>query len=122
MWLNVSENEQNVTKKLNEMSLDIREVLTTLNHFNEKFTDTNKELKEIKDTSKENQIALQKLNLDVNTHDSDIKEVKDDVEIIFSKFRERDKKTDNDRKWLVGTVISVVVLFISIIGLIININ
>ena len=118
----MSDNEQDVTRKLNEMSLDIREVLTTLNHFNEKFTETNNELKEIKETSKENQINLQKLTLEVNTHDSDIKEVKNDVEIIFEKFRHRDKKTDNDRKWLIGTVISVVVLFVSIVGLIISIT
>lgn len=113
-------NEQDVTKKLNEMSLDIREVLTTLNHFNEKFTDTNKELKEIKDTSKENQIELQKLTLDVNTLKNDSTDTKKDVEILFGKFRDRDKKTDNDRKWLIGTVISVVVMFISLIALIIS--
>ena len=116
----MSENEQDVTRKLNEMSLDIREVLTTLNHFNEKFNDTNDELKEIKETSKENQINLQKITLDVNTLKGDNEDTKKDVEILFGKFRERDKKADNDRKWLVGTVISVVVMFVGLIGLIIN--
>ena len=117
----MSENEQDVTRKLNEMSLDIREVLTTLNHFNEKFNDTNDEIREIKETSKENQLNLQKITLDVNTLKNDNEDTKKDVEVLFDKFKERDKKTDNDRKWLVGTVISVVVMFVGLIGLIMNI-
>ena len=117
----MSDNEQEVTSKLNEMSLDIREVLTTLNHFNEKFNDTNDEIREIKETSKENQLNLQKITLDVNTLKNDNEDTKKDVEVLFDKFKERDKKTDNDRKWLVGTVISVVVMFIGLIGLIMNI-
>ena len=117
----MSDNEQEVTSKLNEMSLDIREVLTTLNHFNEKFNATNDEIREIKETSKENQLNLQKITLDVNTLKNDNEDTKKDVEVLFDKFKERDKKTDNDRKWLVGTVISVVVMFVGLIGLIMNI-
>src|SRR5690625_5134387 len=97
------------------MSLDIREVLTTLNHFNEKFNATSDEIREIKETSKENQLNLQKITLDVNTLKNDNEDTKKDVEVLFDKFKERDKKTDNDRKWFVDTVISVEVMFFGII-------
>src|SRR5699024_899635 len=114
-------NEKEVTSKLNEMSLDIREVLTTLNHFNEKFNATNDEIREIKETSKENQLNLQKITLDVNTLKNDNENTKKDVEVLFDKIKERDNNTNNDRKWLVGNVISVVIMFVGLIGLIMNI-
>ncbi len=105
---------------LTDISLDIRQIMTTLEHFDEKFKGTQKDIEGIKTNAEKNQKDVQELGLKVNTIKGENDETQKDVEILFDKFRQRDRKSDNDRKWLVATSISVVVMFITLAGLIVN--
>lgn len=111
---------EKLTEKLNDMGLDIREILTSMKHINKQFEATNEEIREIKKMSRENQESVTELKLELSKVENNTSENTDDIGNIYTKFKERDRKMDNDRKWLIGTVISVVLMFISLITLIIS--
>ncbi|GGA30931.1 hypothetical protein [Psychrobacillus lasiicapitis] len=48
---------------------------------------------------------------------NELKNAKEDIQILFNKSRERDKKADTDRKWLIGAIISVAGLGLTVLGL-----
>ncbi len=106
-----------LNKTLNNISLDIRQIMTTLGHFEEKFKGTQKDIESIRESTKDNQEDVQELTLKVNTIKTENVDTKKDVEILFDKFKHRDKKSDNDRKWIIGTVISVVLMFVAVASL-----
>lgn len=109
-----------LTKVMTEIGLDIREIKTTLSHFGEKFDDVQKDISEVKIATSETEHEVETLKLKMNTVEIQSADTKEDVGILFNKFRERDKKSDTDRKWLIGTVISVVALIITLISFFIN--
>ncbi|MET3658404.1 hypothetical protein [Sporosarcina psychrophila] len=111
---------EKLTGVMTEISLDIREIKTTLSHFGEKFDRVQQDISEVRNTSKENEHEIETMKIMVNTIEHRSTETKEDVQILFRKFKERDTKGDNDRKWLVGTVITVVALGITIISFAIN--
>ena len=51
---------------------------------------------------------------------TELNNVKDDVQILFRKSKEREIKSDADRKWLVGTMIAVLGLGIALLNFLIN--
>lgn len=109
-----------LTKVMTEISMDIREIKTTLFHFGEKFDGVQREISDIKTETKENALNIDKLKIKLNTIEVQSKETKDDVEILFRKNKERDLKSDADRKWLIGTIITVAGLVIAFISLAVN--
>lgn len=111
---------EKLTGVMTEISLDIREIKTTLSHFGEKFDRVQQDISEVRNTSKENEHEIETMKIMVNTIEHRSTETKEDVQILFRKFKERDTKGDNDRKWLIGTVITVVALGITIISFAIN--
>lgn len=120
----VAENQEKLIEKLTgvmtDIGLDIREIKTTLSHFGEKFDRVQQDLSEVRITSKETEHEVEALKIKMNTVEIQSTDMKNDVGILFEKFRERDKKSDTDRKWLIGTVLSVVGLTITFITFIIN--
>lgn len=114
---NGNELVKELTKVMTEIGLDIREIKTTLTHFGDKFDTVQKDLDGIKEESKGNVHEIDKLKLKVNTVEIQSKETKDDVEILFRKNKERDLKSDADRKWLIGTIITVAGLLITVVSL-----
>lgn len=108
---------EKLTDALTTIGLDIREIKTTLSHFGEKFDRVQQDVNEVKIGTKENEHEIEAIKLKSNTHDNEIQETKKDVQILFQKFKERDSKSDADRKWIIGTIISVVLLGIAVINL-----
>lgn len=104
---------------LNQISMDIREIMTTLAHYERKFDDAQREISELDETSKDNAHEVSKLNLKINTIESDKRSLTDRVSNLEDNLQERDKKSDADRKWLVGTVIAVIGLAATVLSLII---
>lgn len=49
--------------------------------------------------------------------ESDLKNAKDDIQILFNKSKEREMKADSDRKWVFGAIISVCGLGLTVIGM-----
>lgn len=111
---------EKLTDALTTIGLDIREIKTTLSHFGEKFDRVQQDVNEVKIATKENEHEIEALKLKSNTLENEMQDTKKDVQILFSKFKERDSKSGADRKWLIGTVISVVLLGIAIINLVIK--
>lgn len=108
---------KDLTKVMTEISLDIREIKTTLSHFGEKFDRVQQDLSEVRIASNETEHEVDILKIKTNTIEIQSGEMKDDVQILFDKFKERDKKSDTDRKWLIGTVIAVAGLTVSIVSI-----
>lgn len=52
-----------------------------------------------------------------STTTSELSNVKEDVQILFRKSKEREQKADADRKWLIGTMITVVGLGIALLNI-----
>ena len=48
---------------------------------------------------------------------TELKNAKEDIQILFRKSKEREQKSDTDRKWLIGTIISVFALGLTVIGI-----
>ncbi|PUB12634.1 hypothetical protein [Paenisporosarcina sp. OV554] len=48
---------------------------------------------------------------------NELKDAKDDIQILFRKSKEREQKADSDRKWVVGAIISLCGLGLTVIGL-----
>lgn len=115
-----SELVRELTKVMTDIGLDIREIKTTLSHFGEKFDRVQNDIAEVRIATNENEHEVETLKLKMNTVEIQSADMKTDVGILFDKFKERDKKSDTDRKWLIGTVLSVVGLVITFITFIIN--
>lgn len=111
---------RDLTKVMTEIGLDIREIKTTLSHFGEKFDDVQKDIAEVKIATNETEHEVETLKIKMNTVEIQSADMKSDVGILFDKFRTRDKKSDTDRKWLIGTVLSVAGLTVTLITFIIN--
>lgn len=117
---NANELVKELTKVMTEIGLDIREIKTTLTHFGEKFDRVQNDISEVRIATNETEHEVEALKIKMNTVEIQSGDMKSDVQILFDKFKERDKKSDNDRKWLIGTVISVAALVITLITFIIN--
>lgn len=111
---------EKLTDALTTIGLDIREIKTTLSHFGEKFDRVQQDVNEVKIYSKENEHEIEVLKLKGNTLETEMKDTKKDLKIVFDKFKERDDKSNIDRKWIIGTVVSVALLGIAIINLVIK--
>lgn len=51
------------------------------------------------------------------TTSNELKDAKDDIQILFGKSKEREQKADADRKWVIVTLISLFGLGLTVIGL-----
>ena len=111
---------EKLTDALTTIGLDIREIKTTLSHFGEKFDRIQQDVNEVKIAAKENEHEIEALKLKSNTIENTMTDTQKDVQILFTKFKERDSKSDADRKWIIGTIISVVLLAIAVINILIN--
>lgn len=111
---------RDLTKVMTDIGLDIREIKTTLSHFGEKFDRVQNDIAEVRIATNETEHDVEALKIKMNTVEIQSVDMKNDVGILFDKFKERDKKSDTDRKWLIGTVLSVVGLVITFITFIIN--
>lgn len=52
-----------------------------------------------------------------STTATELKNAKDDIQILFNKSKERERKADTDRKWLIGTIIAVVGIGLTVLSL-----
>lgn len=116
----MTENQNHFIEKLTDaltvIGLDIREIKTTLSHFDEKFDRVHQDVYEIKGNAKKNEHEIEIMKLKNNTLENKIQDMEKDVQILFGEFKERDSKSVADRKWLIGTIISVVLLGIAVIN------
>jgi len=117
---NANELVRELTKVMTGIGLDIREIKTTLSHFGEKFDGVQKDIEKVRIATNETEHDVETLKLKMNTLEIQSADMKTDVGILFAKFKERDKKSDTDRKWIIGTVLSVVGLTVTVITIVIN--
>lgn len=52
-----------------------------------------------------------------STTATELKNAKEDIQILFRKSKEREQKSDTDRKWLIGTIIAVVGLGLTVLSI-----
>lgn len=57
------------------------------------------------------------LKISHTTTVNEVKDAKDDIQILFRKSKEREQKADADRKWVIGAIISLCGLGLTVIGL-----
>lgn len=117
---NGNELVRELTKVMTEIGLDIREIKTTLSHFGEKFDTVQKDIEKVRIATSETEHEVETLKLKMNTVEIQSADMRGDVGILFAKFKERSKKSDTDRKWLIGTVLSMVALVVTLISFVIN--
>lgn len=111
---------QKILDAMQALSIDNAEIKATLKHIDSKFDRVNADIQELKIATNEaaNDAEIAKNN--TIRLETEVKEISKDTDRLFEKFRERDKKLDSDRKWLLGTVIAVIGLFITIVSFMIN--
>lgn len=125
-----------LNETLGTISGDVREIMTRIGHMEERFNIYQEEIKEIRDTTKHNEKKFNELESTQNVvisrgkslesemyrirdkYNEQIKELDDKIEgeidRIEEKSQETEEKSDNSRRWLVTTIITVIVGFSSV--------
>lgn len=115
-----AEVSQKILDSVQSLAIDNAEIKNTLKHIDNKFDRVNDDIRELKESvfkaASDASYAKEKVVL----LESKMTDVEKDTDRLFEKFRERDKKSDADRKWIIGTAITVIALAITIITFIIN--
>ncbi|KGR88393.1 hypothetical protein [Lysinibacillus odysseyi] len=111
---------QKILDSMQSLSMDNAEIKTTLKHIDNKFDRVNDDIKDLKDGVLKASSDAEIAKGDARLLDSRVTELEKDKDRLFDKFRERDKKSDADRKWLIGTVIAVFALVISFVSFLIT--
>lgn len=115
----MSENQDKVlaklTEALNNIGLDIREIKTTLKHFDEKFGRVQKDVSIVREEISDVKHDLEKVKIKSAEQESKTKDNKDDIGRLFEKIKDRDNKIDADRKWIIGIGITVAGIVITLI-------
>ena len=65
-------------------------------------------------------LLAEKVNIyktESSTTANELNNAKEDIQILFRKSKEREQKSDTDRKWLIGTIIAVVGLGLTVLSL-----
>lgn len=116
MWRAVSEQQDKLVEALNNISLDIREIKTSLRHFedrfNEKLDQVEKEASGIKIQVSENEHEVERLKLKFVREEEKTKEHDASISRIFKEIEDNKREVKADRKWLIGTIIGVVTTLI----------
>lgn len=95
-----------LTDALNNIGLDIREIKTTLKHFDEKFGQVQKDLSNVRIQVGETEHEVESLKINIARQELKIKENKDDIDRLFEKNRERDNEAKGNRKLIITTLVS----------------
>ena len=110
---------------LTTISGDIREIMTRMDHFEERFTSYNEEIKDIREVAKSNEQRTSKIETKQTiiatrgeSLEKEVSHLKNklntEVTDLEARFEKRDEKSDNDRKWLIGTIIAVISLAVTL--------
>lgn len=110
---------------LTTISGDIREIMTRMDHFEERFTSYNKEIKDIREVAKSNEQRTSKIETKQTiiatrgeSLEKEVSHLKNklntEVAYLEARFEKRDEKSDNDRKWLIGTIIAVISIAVTL--------
>lgn len=106
---------EKLTDALNSIGLDIREIKTTLKHFDEKFGQVQKDLSNVKIQVGEAEHDVEALKISLAKLELKTKENKDDIERLFVRNKERDREDVVTKRWNIGTAISVLAMIIGIV-------
>lgn len=106
----MSDNQDKLIEKLtdvmNSISLDIREIKTNLKHFNEKFSEVQKEQSNFRVKIGESKHEIESLKIVIAKQELKIEENKEDIERLFEKNREKDIEDKGTKRWITTTTIS----------------
>lgn len=124
---------ESLEKTMTQLSIDLREMITTMKHLESRINEYNIEIKELREVTKENDkrvssiisqqevirtrgrglvTELERLRTKYHQQITDLdKKIDYEVEGLANKAEKTEEKSDNDRKWLVTTIITVVVGF-----------
>ena len=108
----MSEQNDKLVEALNNISMDIREIKTTLKHFDEKFGQVQKEVSNVNIRVSENEHEVERLKIKFVKEEEKNKEQEAKIARLFKKIEDNEKEAKADRKWLIGTVIGVIVSLI----------
>lgn len=111
---------QKILDSVQNLSIDNAEIKNTLKHIDSKFDRVNDDIKDLKDGVLKASSDAEIAKGDARLLDSRVTELEKDNNRLFDKFRERDKKSDADRKWIIGTAIAVVGLIITFTTFLLN--
>lgn len=118
-WIAMGEQQDKLVEALNNIGMDIREIKTTLRHFdekfNEKFGQVQKEVSNVKIQVGENEHEVERLKLKFAKQEEKTKENDTNIDRLFEKHREQVKEAKADRRWTVGTALTVVGILIGIV-------
>lgn len=111
---------QKILDSMQSLSIDNAEIKNTLKHIDNKFDRVNDDLKDVKSIALRAATDADEVKSDNRLINTRVTELEKDNDRLFEKFRERDRKSDADKKWLVATIISTVVMLIGFVTFLIN--
>lgn len=111
---------QKILDSMQSLSIDNAEIKNTLKHIDNKFDRVNDDLKDVKSIALKAATDADEVKSDNRLINTRVTELEKDSDRLFEKFRERDRKSDADKKWLVATIISTVVMLIGFVTFLIN--
>lgn len=111
---------QKILDSMQSLSIDNAEIKNTLKHIDNKFDRVNDDLKDVKSIALKAATDADEVKSDNRLINTRVTELEKDNDRLFEKFRERDRKSDADKKWLVATIISTVVMLIGFVTFLIN--
>ena len=111
---------QKILDSMQSLSIDNAEIKNTLKHIDNKFDRVNDDLKDVKSIALRAATDADEAKSDNRLINTRVTELEKDSDRLFEKFRERDRKSDADKKWLVATIISTVVMLIGFVTFLIN--
>ena len=113
----MAEEQDKLVEALNNISMDIREIKVTLRHFEDKYNDkieqVQKDVSSVRIQTGEVEHETERLKIKFVKEEEKNKEQEAKIVRIFKKIEDNEKEAKADRKWLIGTIIGVV---ISLIG------
>lgn len=111
---------QKILDSMQSLSIDNAEIKNTLKHIDNKFDRVNDDLKDVKSIALKAAADADEVKSDNRLINTRVTELEKDSDRLFEKFRERDRKSDADKKWLVATIISTIVMLIGFVTFLIN--
>lgn len=104
-----------IVKALQEMQLDIREIKTSMKHSEQKFDRVHSDMNDLK-------VLISETAHDAESAIARVSKVEDkcegngkNIDRLFEKFREKEKEDSANKKWLYGTMVTVIGLIISFV-------
>lgn len=110
-------NDEELEKRIYQMSNNISELLTMNSSFYDRIIETQKQVKSEQKSSRHNEQKMYKLETDMQVMESEINTLIREKNQLQSDFDKREEKSQNDRRALWTTIAGVAGLILTGVGL-----